>query len=527
MFKFSDCPLQPNSRVWAYIRDSGGDGQDLASQRAYLTAYCAHYRLILVRLFEDSAVSGGSTAGRDEFGRLIDLARRGTVPDVEAILYWDTKRFARNQNDSIFYKADLRRRGYRLVSLSDDIPDGPFGTVIEAFLEWKAQQDRLDLSKDVRRGMAYLVGLKGPDGRYLGIFPGARPTFFAGEPYDTGLTRNDGSPRIVQRLIPDRLTWELGRRAWEMRANKASYRQIENELGLFPGNIDPGSTYRHIFRNEIYIGRMHYGGQVYEDFVPHLATPDQWAAVQEINESFASRRAHPKTGRGQYLLSGLCRCLYCGAAMHAGTERRRERRTVWPFYVCSYKKAGCVAKKMSGRKLDKAITEAVCSRILTVDFIERLVDEVNAILADTDQTQLKIEQAATRLAEIERMIDNLMYQAELSPSLTVAKRLTEREAERSAVQHELAVLESRVESGAIKVDQALVVRLLAERTDTLRGGRLEARKAVLREAVERVEVGREAVKLYYTFSLDAVGLPKAGKAAHSKLTTSDFILIGI
>ena len=152
-FQFSPCPLPPLSRVWAYLRDSGGDTQDLASQRAYLLAYCEHHNLRLERVFEDGAISGGSTTGRDEFASMIDLARENTKPLVDGILYWDTKRFARNQLDSQFYKGDLRRRGYRLISLSDDIPDNEFAVVVEAFLEWKAQKDRQDIAKDVKRGI--------------------------------------------------------------------------------------------------------------------------------------------------------------------------------------------------------------------------------------------------------------------------------------------------------------------------------------------------------------------------------------
>ena len=225
-FQFPLCPLPPLSRVWVYLRDSGGETQDLASQRSYVLAYCEHYQLRLERVFEDGAISGGSTIGRDEFGLMIDLARQNSKPMVDGILYWDTKRFARNQLDSQFYKGDLRRRGYRLISLSDDIPDNEFSVVIEAFLEWKAQKDREDISKDTKRGLAYIVSMKDENGNYIGLMPGRPPTFFKGESFDTGLKRNNGQPRIVQRWVPDPETWERGKVVWEMRAERASYIKI-------------------------------------------------------------------------------------------------------------------------------------------------------------------------------------------------------------------------------------------------------------------------------------------------------------
>jgi DNA invertase Pin-like site-specific DNA recombinase len=124
------CPLPPGSDVYAYLRDSGGDDQDLASQRDYVIGYCKRHRLNLFRVFEDSALKGSSTVGRDEFEEMIDLARSSDKPLVAGILYWDIKRFARNKDDSQFFKADLRRRGYRLISLSDNIPEGDAGGLI-------------------------------------------------------------------------------------------------------------------------------------------------------------------------------------------------------------------------------------------------------------------------------------------------------------------------------------------------------------------------------------------------------------
>ena len=68
-----------------------------------------------------------------------------------------------------------------------------------------------------------------------------------------------------------------------MRAERASYKEIERELRLFSKNAHPTGTYSHIFKNEIYIGRLHYGGRTYENFVPPLSTPEQWEAVQTLN----------------------------------------------------------------------------------------------------------------------------------------------------------------------------------------------------------------------------------------------------
>ena len=70
-YKFPACPLPAGASVWAYLRDSGGDSQDLASQRAYVLSYCEHHQLHLARLFEDEAMPGGSVIGREEFELIV------------------------------------------------------------------------------------------------------------------------------------------------------------------------------------------------------------------------------------------------------------------------------------------------------------------------------------------------------------------------------------------------------------------------------------------------------------------------
>ncbi|RLC63217.1 MAG: hypothetical protein DRI48_08680, partial [Chloroflexi bacterium] len=101
------------------------------------------------------------------------------APDApDGILLWDLKRFARDRLDNAFFKADLRRRGYTVIFLSDNIPQGGIGHIYEAMLEWKAEQDLQDISKDVKRGLADLVGTRGADGKYLGLCPGKPPTGF-------------------------------------------------------------------------------------------------------------------------------------------------------------------------------------------------------------------------------------------------------------------------------------------------------------------------------------------------------------
>ncbi len=516
IFTFPACPLPSGSTVWAYLRDSGGETQDLSSQRAYVLAYCEHYRLHLARLFEDGATGGGSVVGRDEFELMIEMSRFGQAPVVSGIIFWDLKRFARNQLDSQFYKADLRRRGYKLISLSDDIPDSEFSIVFEAFLEWKAQKDRDDISKDSKRGLAFIVGLKDAQGNYLGIAPGKPPTCFIGQAYDTGLKRNNGKPRIVQRWTPDPATWQNGLRAWEMRSQRASYKEIEQEAQLFPTPANPGSSYNSFFRNEIYIGRFNYGGQVYENFVPALATPAQWEAVQALyyerpkkGHSFPAGKIHPKTGRTEFLLSGLCVCMYCQAALHAAKNRQYQRGREWPAYVCSRKKArpsDCPAKQIPAHRLESAVIQALVDKILTVDFLEALVEQINDILSDTAAIEKQISEQHNKVKATERAIGNLLDLAEAHGSDSVLQRLKQRERERDVALREMYHWQSQLKQKRIIVDKGLIFAILSDMRLVILGNEMSAKRSILQEVIEKIEVGRSEARLHYTFPLYSVGV---------------------
>ena len=61
------CPFPAGSHVNAYLRDSGGDEQDLSvpQQEAVIREFCEQNSLVLVHLFKDEARQGGSTVGRE------------------------------------------------------------------------------------------------------------------------------------------------------------------------------------------------------------------------------------------------------------------------------------------------------------------------------------------------------------------------------------------------------------------------------------------------------------------------------
>lgn len=103
-------------------------------------------------IFRDDGISGKKADRRPGFKSLISLARSKEHP-IDCILVWKFSRFARNQEESIVYKSMLSRDKVDVISISEPLPDGPFGALNERIIEWMDEYYLTNLSSEVVRGM--------------------------------------------------------------------------------------------------------------------------------------------------------------------------------------------------------------------------------------------------------------------------------------------------------------------------------------------------------------------------------------
>ena len=84
---------------------------------------------------------------------MIALAKSEDPPFSE-ILVWKFSRFARNQEESIVYKSMLKKQcGINVISITEPLIEGPFGSLIERIIEWMDEYYSINLSGEVIRGM--------------------------------------------------------------------------------------------------------------------------------------------------------------------------------------------------------------------------------------------------------------------------------------------------------------------------------------------------------------------------------------
>lgn len=497
-----NCPFKPGSRIWGYGRDSGGEEQQesVPSQKRRIEDYCGQHSLLLAHFFADEARVGSTTVGRDGLEDLLYLARQEPRP-VEGIVFWSFSRLARNQLDAQFMRADLRRRGYIVHSMMDDIPLGEFAPVVEALIDWKNERFLTDLSRDVKRGLHDLA----QQGYAPGGFP---PRGYLAKQVQVGAKR-DGRPHMVTLWVPDPDIAPRVRQAFAMRAAGASFQEIHEATQV----LGTHGSYVTMFRNRTYLGIRKCGDTEVEGAHEPLVDRETWEAVQakrrpraKPGEDWPDDKPHPRRARTGYILSGLAFCAECGAAMVSGTDNvNGHRKTPWRFYLCSRKKnegwSACSSGKIGAEGPEQAVLRLANERVLTAEFVTSLVAEVNRQLEqDTPSTvETRLKEKQRQLADAEKAISGLLDLVEKYGAESAGPRLMEKEAEKARLLVEVRQLDLQKQTQLITVSPEEVEGLLEEMRATLASEDIHAKRVLLSKIIVRMEMGPTGGAIDYTF----------------------------
>lgn len=494
-------PLPAGAIVWAYLRDSGGPAQEnsVTQQETEIRAYCNRHKLTLTCIFKDIARSGGSVISRDDFERMIDQTET-LRPD--GLLIWNYARFSRDENDSMFYKALLRKRGIVIHSLTDPIPNDGFGLVIESLIDFSNAEKRRQNSRDVKRGLTALVK--------MGYAPGVPPKGYKTVRVEIGAKR-DGTPRKVSKWIPDPATWDSVVTAWVMRAEGKSYKEIQQATGLYK-SIHCWTTF---FRNKNYLGSFTYGGVEYPDHHPPAITWEVWEAVQKIRDSNPQTKnnpRHPRRVGTPSLLTGFTYCLDCGAMM---THTPGHKAKPWRCYICGRKDRqgtkACPSRRVGEKPAENAILNAVENLVLSPACLEQVIEQARAAFGDTAEIERQITLAKRKADELELAIRRVFDAIERSGSQTAYDRLTERERERAQVKAEIDHLESMLAAAKVEITPEAMKIVLDEWRKQFTQARQSNDVRLIRTwlylFVSRIEIGYNRAKIYITYPMIDFSLP--------------------
>ncbi len=328
----------------AYIRvsDERQDEYSPDSQLKKIREYAAKegYMIPDEFVFYDDGISGRSTKKRDDFNRMIALAKEKTHP-FDVIYVWKFSRFARNQEESMVYKNLLRKKGVTVVSVSEPIPEGHFGSLIERIIEWTDEYYLVNLGAEVMRGMTE----KASRGE-----PTCAPPF--------GYIMRDG------KYYPDEESGKANivREVFTLYSNGVKQREIalmlaEKGIRTRYGKKPENRWVDYMLHNSCYIGKIRWcpdgtksvskgkldneNIMVVDGHHEPLISMELWDKVQKMLDH--QKKAYPKYAKRQqkvdYMLKGLVRCSACGGSLAAGGASGKAK--VRCLQCCNYSRGSC------------------------------------------------------------------------------------------------------------------------------------------------------------------------------------------
>jgi DNA invertase Pin-like site-specific DNA recombinase len=381
-------------------------------------------------VFYDDGISGRSVKKRDDFKRMIAIAKEKTHP-FDRIYVWKFSRFARNQEEAIVYKSLLAKNNVTVISVSEPLPEGHFGALQERIIEWMDEFYSINLSGEVIRGMTE----KASRGE-----PTCAPPF--------GYIMREG------KYYPDEESGKANivREIFTLYANGVRQREIAIMLGergvrTKKGNMPENRWIEYMLRNPCYIGKIRWSMEgaravsrrdwenekimLVDGHHEPLISMELWEKVQKMLDE--QKKLYPKYARReqpvQYMLKGFVRCSACGGpiAMASAVSGKSKVRTM---QCCNYSRGSChTSHSITMPKIEAAFMEGLKQAVVTKAFTmaprapkkksdpnlidydklisveeRRLARAKEAYLAEIDT----IEQYAQNKKEITERIDELI-----------------------------------------------------------------------------------------------------------------------
>lgn len=343
-----------------YIRVSTDKQEELSpdAQKRLLLEYAKKHNIIINEefIFIENGISGKHADKRPEFQKMISIAKSKEHP-IDVILVWKFSRFARNQEESIVYKSLLKKNNVEVISVSEPLVDGPFGSLIERIIEWMDEYYSIRLSGEVFRGMSE----NAMRGRYQCSSP-------------LGYQMKDGLPvivpeeaRIIKKIFELYVNENMGMYSIAKVLNDSGYKTKNG------GRFERRAV-EYIIKNPLYYGMVRWNYA--ESGFKKIKDKSEWIIrkgthepiiSQELWEAAAARYENeyrPKnqkpSGIYKHWLSGLVKCSACGASLSTSVMKTGHGKEYMYFQCYKYRKGKCnLSHQISAIKLEKAVLDGL------------------------------------------------------------------------------------------------------------------------------------------------------------------------
>lgn len=482
--------------AYGYVRVSTDKQEELSpdSQEKLLREYATKNNIVILKVFFELGISGRKADKRPEFQKMIGLAKSSDHP-ADAILVWKFSRFARNQEESIVYKSLLKKKhNVDVISISEPLVDGPFGSLIERIIEWMDEYYSVRLSGEVTRGMRE----KAERGGYQ-----ARP------PLGYKIVSHKEPPVIV----PEEA--EIVKLIFE--------KYVHDGMGLFEiarllnshnfktshGKEFERRSIEYILQNPTYCGMVRWNRTINES--KEIRPESEWIiaegeqpaiiskelfdkAQERYKREYRPRGARPASTY-KHWLSGIVKCPACGRTMTA-CKIENNKQTYCYFRCYGYSKGKCAAKNsISSLKLEPAVLESIKSVLDTGKITYR---KIEAKTEDTADLKTILEDQIKKIdVKLQRIKEAYMNGIDTMEEYKENKRIVQ--GEKDSLEKQLSELkEEKISTKNEDNDMLMRVKNVY---DILSSDSVDAttKNEVLRSVVEKIVYDREEdeLKVYY------------------------------
>ena len=481
-----------NAVIYARYSSDRQNEMSIEGQLRECRSYAQKNDMLVIEEYIDRAQTA-TTDKRPNFLRMIQDSENRTF---EVILVYQLDRFARNKNDSGYYKKILSNNGVRVISAKEQIASDSSGVITEGMLEIVADWFSKQLSEKVTRGM----------------MQNAEKCKYNGGTMTFGYTvDNDGHYILDEQRAP------IVKEIFERIANGETAASICADLNrrgirTIKGNVFVKNSLQNMIRNEKYKGIYSFGGVRVPDGMPRIVSDELFDEVQDALEH---RSSMTRPVSDNYLLTGKLYCGYCTKPM-IGTSGTSKTGKVHRYYICQ-NTIGKV-KKCDKRSVRKDFIESqvisICLASLTDDIIDTVVDSVVA-QNNIDQESPELVRLRAEIKAIEKKIDELIDQVEAGVhSPRFARRLEEREAELETLKKQKRIEEHKQR----RIDPELARSFLYSMKNGNFQRSMEYRKMLINLFIDKVYVFDDHLRVLFNYDKRSSASESQAKAIDKYFT---------
>lgn len=351
---------QVGIRCGIYTRKSTDEGLDQAfntldAQREAAESFINSQRqegwLALPQKYDDGGYTGANME-RPALKRILADIQSGAV---NCVVVYKVDRLSRSLLDFARIMEILDKHGATFVSVTQQFnTTSSMGRLTLNVLLSFAQFEREMISERTRDKMGAA--------RRKGKWVGGNPVLgYDVAPEGGSLVVNQEEAKRVREifalylelgsLIP--VVEELDRRGWRMKS------WTTRESRQAGGKAIAKNSLYNLLTNMIYMGKVEYGGQVYQGEHERIVDDQTWNQVQTALNRNGRRGGRSIGNKYAALLKGLVRCASCGVGMIHTYVNKKDR--LYRYYVCvkAHQRgwAQCETRSVSAQALEDAVVE--------------------------------------------------------------------------------------------------------------------------------------------------------------------------